>query len=106
MSAVTAPGARDVDDDTSAEKALATVEALIDADPLLASSEPVIGPALPPAVSRGKKRARPPPRAPDGERMHPRNVFAASNPDFAAQLPRLLRAKFTARSRILAEKAG
>ena len=93
MSAVTAPGARDVDDDTSAEKALATVEALIDADPLLASSEPVIGPALPPAVSRGKKRARPPPRAPDGERMHPRNVFAASNPDFAALAathPRLL----------------
>ena len=92
-------GARVVADDPSTEKALAPLEALIDADPdegvdpLASSSEPIIGPALPPAVSRGKKRVRPPRRAPDGERMHPRNVFAASNPDFAtlaATRPRLL----------------
>jgi len=98
MSADTAPGARDVEDDPSAEEALASLE---EAD-ALAASDPGIGPSLPPAVSR--KRARPPASAaadtrppirrhPDGERMHPRNVFAAANPDFAALAathPRLL----------------
>ena len=98
MSADTAPGARDVEDDPSAEEALASLE---EAD-ALAASDPGIGPSLPPAVSR--KRARPPASAaadtrppirrhPDGERMHPRNVFAAANPDFvalAATHPRLL----------------
>ena len=77
MSADTAPGARDVEDDPSAEEALASLE---EAD-ALAASDPGIGPSLPPAVSR--KRARPPASAaadtrppirrhPDGERMHPR----------------------------------
>lgn len=119
MSADTAPRARDdVEDDPSAEEALASLEALIAADPegidsevrstadalraaiaeaaVLAastSSGPEIGPALPPAVSRKRARApesssspdrRIPRRAPDGERMHPRHVFAAANPDFAA----------------------
>ena len=80
MSADTAPGARDVEDDPSAEEALASLE---EAD-ALAASDPGIGPSLPPAVSR--KRARPPASAaadtpppirrhPDGERMHPRRRF-------------------------------
>jgi 23S rRNA (adenine1618-N6)-methyltransferase len=119
MSADTAPGARDdVEDDPSAEEALASLEALIDADPqgidsevretadalrasiaeaaalaASTSSGPEIGPALPPAVSRKRARApesssspdrQIPRRAPDGERMHPRHVFTAANPDFAA----------------------
>ena len=84
MSADTAPRARDdVEDDPSAEEALASLEALIAADPegidsevrstadalraaiaeaaalaASTSSGPEIGPALPPAVSRKRARAR------------------------------------------------
>ena len=98
MSADTAPGARDdVEDDLSAEEALASLEALIAADgegidsevrttadalrasiaeaaalAASTSSGPEIGPALPPAVSR--KRARAPESSSSPDRQIPRRA--------------------------------
>ena len=95
MSADTAPGARDVEDDPSAEEALASLE---EAD-ALAASDPGIGPSLRrrsgnARALRHPRRRIPAPtwRYPDGERMH-LGMFSPPRIDFAALAathPRLL----------------